>query len=257
MIVVLTSCNNDDKQVGRQHSTDIPNEETRLRDAIAAHPDSLLLKENLIQYFRDNGNYFAAIKETNNALAKDSINARLWDIKAILLFEDGDTLNSISAFERAIEIFPDPGYIISLGTLYAQTKNPKALEVADALLIGRKANADKEAYFIKGLYHTYTGQKQEAIGFFDKCLSLNHTFMDAYREKAIALYDLGKYEDALAVLDKALTLQNNFEEGYYYSGRCLEKLNRKEEAILSYQNALVYDPNYTEAKDALAKLGVN
>ncbi|MEO6489354.1 MAG: tetratricopeptide repeat protein [Ferruginibacter sp.] len=256
LMICLFSCNEDNP--GKVISAgDTASEEKRLRDNISAHPDSLLLKENLIQYFRDNGNYYNANKETDNAIQLDSLNPRLWDIKATLLFENGDTLGSIQAFEHAIELFPDPGYIISLGTLYAQTKNPKALELSDALLMANKAKADKESYFIKGLYYNYTNDKLKAISFFDKCISLSYTFMDAYREKAIALYDLGKYEEALAVLDKALTLQNNFEEGYYYSGRCLEKLNRKQDAILSYQNALVYDPNYIEAKDALAKLGVN
>ena len=80
--------------------------------------------------------------------------------------------------------------------------------------------------------------------------------MDAYREKAIALYDLSRYKEALAVLDKAVTLQNNFDEGYYYRGKCLEKLNRIEEAIESYQSALMYSPDYTEATEALQRLGV-
>lgn len=253
MMLFLCSCNNN-KAAESNETKDTPSEEKRLRDAIAAYPDSLILKENLIQYFRDNGNYFNALREVDNAIQHDSLNARLWDIKATLHFENVDTLNSIRSFERAIEIFPEPMFIISLGTLYAQTKNPKALEMADALLVADKSNADKETFFIKGLYYSITNDKHKAISFFDKCLSLSFTFMDAYREKAIALYDLGKYEEALQVLDKALTIQNNFEEGYYYSGRCLEKLNRKEEAKLSYENALKLDPQYIEAAEALRKL---
>ena len=80
--------------------------------------------------------------------------------------------------------------------------------------------------------------------------------MDAYREKAIALYDLGNYEEALQVLEKAIKLRNNFDEGYYYKGRCLEKLNRTPEAIDAYQMALMFDTAYIEAKDALGKLGI-
>ena len=255
--IVISACNNNKEQAATvKPSAEIPSEEKRLQDAVLKYPDSLILRENLVQYFRDNGNYFNALKEIDEAIHKDSGNARLWDIKATLHFENADTTHSIRAFEKAVSIFPDPQYIISLGTLYAQTKNPLALEMADALLIGKKSNADKEAFFIKGLYYSFINDKPKAIVFFDKCLSLNYTFMDAYREKAIALYDLGKYEESLAVLDKAITLQNNFDEGYYYSGRCLEKLNRKEEAIQAYQNALVYDPDYVEAKDALGKLGV-
>jgi tetratricopeptide (TPR) repeat protein len=145
--------------------------------------------------------------------------------------------------------------MISLGTLYAQTKNNKALSISDTLLRYHKPDAEKEALFIKGLYYTYMNEKLKSISFFDQCIAISFTFMDAYREKAIALYDMGKYKEALNVLDKAITLQNRFEEGYYYRGMCLEKLQQVPEAVESYQMALQYDPEYTEARDALARLG--
>lgn len=252
VLLSFSGCESSDNNEARSTAMD---KEKMLKSLVETYPDSLLAVENLVQYYRENSNYSAAIKTTEEALAKDSLNARLWDIKATLYFEHADTAASIYAFEKAIEIYPEPAYIISLGTLYAQRKNPNALVMADALLAGTKANADKEALFIKGLYYTYTGKKDVAISFFDKCLALSYTFMDAYLEKSIALYDLQKYEEAISVLNKAITLQNSFDEGYYYRGRCQEKLNRPAQAAESYQLALQYDPDYTEAKDALAKLG--
>ncbi len=254
ILCLFTACNNEKKK--QPEKPVVTNAaEKEMQDAIAKFPDSLLLRENLIQYYRDNGTYDMAISATDTALKRSPGNARLWDIKGTLQFENEDTLNAIKSFEKAIEFFPDPQYMMSLGTLYAQTKNAKALDMADALLRSKKT-ADKEALFIKGLYFTYIGDKQKAIVFFDNCLALDYTFMFAYREKAIALYDLHKYEEALKVLDKAVTLQNNFDEGYYWKGRCLEKMNRVNDAIESYRTALLYDPEYVEAQDALAKLGV-
>jgi tetratricopeptide (TPR) repeat protein len=124
------------------------------------------------------------------------------------------------------------------------------------LIYANKAEAEKEALFIKGLYFSRTGNKKKAISFFDGCLALNYSFMEAYREKAEALYDLGNYNEALKVLNKAVTLQNNFDEGYYFMGKNLEKLNKIPEAIEMYQRALMYDPGYIEAKEALARLGI-
>ncbi len=253
-LFLLLACNN--SEVASSPTDDTPAREQELQNAIRQYPDSALLVENLVQYFRENGNYGQAINSINAAVAKDSGNARFWDIKATLHFENEDTLAAIRAFENAVESNPQPDVIISLGVLYAQTANPLALAMADGLLQANKAEAEKEAYFIKGLYHSAKGDKKTAIAFFDKCLSINYGFMEAYREKAIALYDLGQYKEALAVLDKAVTLQNGFDEGYYYKGRCLEKLNRVPEAIEMYQRALLYDPNYIEAKQALAKLGI-
>ena len=252
--LMALSCNNEkDSGPGKQPLADA--REKELMESISLYPDSLLLREDLIQYYREIGNYERAIAETNHTILLDSNLARLWEIKGSLYFENEDSVNAIKAYERAVKLSPDPKYINALGILYARTSNVKALEMANALSTGKNSKKDKDALFIKGLYHTYMGNKQKAIAYFDSCIAEDYTFMFAYREKAIALYDLGKYEEALNLLKKAVTLQNNFEEGYYWSGKCLEKLKRTAEAIENYQTALFYDPEYVEAKAELARLG--
>ena len=235
-------------------TTDSSAIEKKLKEAVAANPDSMLLKENLLQYYRDNGEYDMAIATANEALKKDSNNSRLWKIKATLHFEDEDTANAILSFEKAATLYPDPQYILALGTLYAETKNAKALNMANELLKVKKETNDKEAFFIRGIYYNYTGDKTKAIIELDKCLSLDYTYMLAYREKAIALYDQGKYDAGVKVLDKALALQNNFDEGYYWRGRCLENLLQPNDAIEAYRKALLYSPDYVEAQEALTRL---
>ncbi|MEX1202369.1 MAG: tetratricopeptide repeat protein [Ferruginibacter sp.] len=227
-----------------------------MTDAIRTYPDSLLLKENLAQYYRENNKYDLAISVVNDVLVKDSGNARFWDIKGTLQIENGDTAAAVRSFEKSIDFNPLPEVVISLGVLYAQTRNPLALGIADGLMQASKAAAEKEALFIKGLYFSYTGDKSKAVVLFNQCIALNYTFMEAHREKEVALYEAGKYEEAYKALDKAVTIQNNFDEGYFFMGRCLEKLNKPVEAIQMYERALLYDPNYLEAKNALAKLGV-
>lgn len=228
--------------------------EKQLLSEIKKYPDSLLLTQNLIEYYRNLGNYDSAIALTDEAITRDPNIAELWDIKATLHYENNDTLGAINAFENAINIIPLPEYVISLGSLYAQTKNIKALELSDALMQGDKSHAQKEAYFIRGLYFTYTGNKKKAVELFDSCIRIDYTYMFAYREKAIALYDMAKYEEAIKVLTRAVTLKNNFDEGYYWLGNCFKKLNKKQEAIESYQTALLYDKNFIEARDSLKTL---
>ncbi|MEP7238844.1 MAG: tetratricopeptide repeat protein [Ferruginibacter sp.] len=257
LLITIMACNNQDQEKKpTEQTTQSTGREQQLKDSIAKFPQSLLLKEELIQLYRDSADFDNALATVDMALQKDSFNVRLWDIKATLHYENEDTLNAVKAFETALKINPSPRYLILLGSLYAQTKNIKALAMADALLNSKQPETQKEAFFIKGLYFNYAGDKNKAIGFFDKCLNLDSRHMFAYREKGIALYDLGKYEDAITVLDKAVTLQNNFDEGYYWLGRCLEKLNKPADAIEEYKTALLYSPDYTEAKEALERLGV-
>ncbi|MEO6452724.1 MAG: tetratricopeptide repeat protein [Ginsengibacter sp.] len=251
--VLLYSCRNDEEE---HKEKGLISQEAQLKKSISEYPDSLLLTENLIEYYRNNGSYDTAIHVTNLAIQKDSGNVELWDIMGTLQYENGDTLKAIKAYEVAINIYPLPEYIISLGTLYAQTKNPRALVMADALVFADRSKAKREALFIKGLYHTYINDKKNALIFFDSCINTDYTYMFAYREKAIILYEQKKYEDALKVLTRAVTIQNSFDEGYYWMGKCYERLDSVQKAKENYQMALLYDKNFIEAKEALTRLEV-
>ncbi len=251
--IYCTACNNTESNAD---TSSIPTQEKQLRDSVSKYPDSLLLKENLIQYFRENSNYGQAIAETEKAIQNNSGSARLWDIKATLYFLNKDTVNAAKAFEKAIAIEPQAVYKISLGLIYAQTKNATALTLADDLLKDSSTKAGKQAQFIKGFYYSYLGDYQKAISFFNTCLAMDYTYTDAYKEKAICLYNLTKYKEAIESLEKAVALQSTYDEAYYWLGRCYEKINQPKDAIMNYQAAIQIDPDYAEAKDRLARLGM-
>jgi tetratricopeptide (TPR) repeat protein len=251
LAVLSCSCKNKDKTIKPAPPL---SEEQSLKDAINRHPDSLVLWQNLIQYYSDSGYYKKAIAVADVALKKDTANIDLWDTKAQLYYQDGDTMNAIKAYEKTLSIYPMPDYIISLGMIYAQTKNPRSLYLADQLLSSKDSKIQVEGYFIKGMYNEFIGDKVKAITFFDKCIQMDYTYMFGYREKAICFYDMAKYKEAMDVLTRAVTVQNSFDEGYYWMGRCLEKLNRPDEAIENYQTALMYDKDFTEAREALNRL---
>lgn len=255
-ILFFAACNSDDKSANPQRVSD-QNSVQQIKNDITQYPDSLMLKENLIEAYRNAGYYDSAISVADEEIKKDSGSAYLWNIKATLYFENSDTLQAINSLKKAIDIYPLPEYLVALGTVYAEIKNEKSLYIADELLHSDKMKSGKDAYFIKGLYYNYTNQPKLAITNLDSCLNLDFTYMYAYREKAIALYTQGKYQEAIKVLKRAVTIQNNFDEGYYWMGKCYEKLNDSSEAIQSYQNALLYDKNFIEAKQALNNLENN
>ncbi len=252
-VFVFAACNSGDNSEPPPPSSD-QNTIQSIKEQIRQHPDSLMLKENLIEAYRNQGYYDSAISIANEEITKDSGSAYLWNIKASLYFENGDTINAINSLKRAIDIYPLPDYLVALGTVYAEIKSKTSLKIADELLRANRAKSGKDAYFIKGLYYNYVNQPARAVSYLDSCLNLDFTYMYAYREKAIALYTEKKYEEAIKVLNRAVTIQNNFDEGYYWMGRCYEKLNKTDEAIQSYENALLYDKNFVEAREALNRL---
>jgi tetratricopeptide (TPR) repeat protein len=252
MAFLFCSCGSND-----EHKPPVVNETnpvTSLKNALKEFPDSLSLAEELIEAYRNAGNYDSALAVTNQQIKKDSGNAYMWNIKATLYFESEDTAKAIQSLEQAIAIYPLPEYLVALGTIFAETKSRNALQIADELLRSNKTKSAKDAWFIKGMYYNYINEPHKAIPYLDSCLKADYTYMYAYREKAIALYNIKNYNDAIKVLQRAVTLQNNYDEGYYWLGKCYEKLDDPEAAIESYQSALLYDKDYTEAKEALSRL---
>jgi len=249
---IIFSCTNSNDD--RMQSHPEQNSKESLKNAIREYPDSLMMVQDLIELYRNEGAYDSALTLTDAQIKKDSDNAYLWNMKATLLFENEDTINAIKSLEHAINIYPLPEYLVALATIYAEIKNPKSIIIADELLKGNRVKSGKDAMFVKGLYYSYTNDKERAIAYFDSSIHMDFTYMFSYREKAIALYDLGKYAAALEVLKKAVTIQNNFDEGYYWMGKCYEKTGRKDDAIQSYQTALLYDKNFIEAREALERM---
>lgn len=254
LLVMLVSCGTEDKKVPEEKMNPSL---AKLQIAQERYPDSALLAYQLLEAYRDEGMYHAAIKLVERQIKRDTGNAHLWNIRGTLFFEMGDTLEAANSLEHAIAIYPLPEYLVALGTVYAEIRNPNSLMIAEYLLRGGNDKYYDDAYFIKGLYFNFTQNFPRAIQSLDSALALDFNYMYAYREKAIALYQIGKYQEALKVLDRALTFQNSYDEGYYWMGRVYEKLDKKQKAIESYQNALLYDKHYVQAREALKRLGIN
>ena len=117
LLCVLSACNN-----AAINEADIPEKEKELKTVIEQHPDSMLLKENLIQYYCDNNNFGSAIKVVDQFIEKDTANARLWDIKASLHFQNKDTIIRIKSFEGLMEIFRNRNNLFFLALCFDKLK---------------------------------------------------------------------------------------------------------------------------------------
>ncbi len=250
LALFMLACNNEE---GSTANNIAPSKEKQLTDAVKQFSDSVIMVENLAQFYRENGDYEKALSAINNAIKKDSTKTKYWHMKAVLHYENEDTTQAIAALEKSILLSKDLNDILLLAKIYAETKNPDALALCEILV--KQNKFVKEAVFIKGTYFKNINDAAKAIIYFDEAISMSYTFMEPYGEKAKILYGRQKYMDALIVLDKAVKIQNNYPEGYFFMGRCFEKLNRWEDAKESYETALIYDKDYEEAKEALAKLG--
>jgi tetratricopeptide (TPR) repeat protein len=232
----------------------IDQRETELIDEIKNHPDSLKLKEKLIQWYRDQSEYTKALNTTDEFIQSDSNNLRLWDIKATLHFEADDTLKAIKALEKKVQLYAIPEDYYKLGMMYAYTGNSNALSISKELIKTGEPEWQANAWLIQGVYETHSNRFSQAIAFFDESLDLNHSFMQTYMEKAVCQDKAGQTTAAINTLQKAVTLNNSYADGYFQLGVFFEKLQNKSAALDAYGKALLHDPEFDAARESIDRL---
>ncbi|MBN8835761.1 MAG: tetratricopeptide repeat protein [Sphingobacteriia bacterium] len=252
IVVLLLSCKNStNEQKNKQLVTAI----TGLQEQVNKKPDSAGLRLALVNAFDSAKNYKEAISQINILLKKDSLNYGFWFRKGQLLSTVGDTPAAIRSFTYAAKIYPAPDALLSLGNLYAETKNSEALKIAQAVMhlkLGREYNA--HCYFISGVYFARVGKTTEALENFENCIKENYTYMEAYMEKGFIYYDAKKTEAALKIFIMAANINNTYADAYYWQAKCYEALNKKEDAVKNYQLAFKIDGQLKEAAQAIDRL---
>lgn len=199
-----------------------------------------------------------ALPQIEQLLQKDSTNPGLLYIKADALEKSGDTAAAILHYQKAIQqagVFDEAA--VRLANLYAETGNKAALPLCDQLL--QQATAVRlrsEILHIKGIYYGKVRQFSQAMAVYDQIIREDYSYLDAYIEKGLLYFDQADYEKALAAFRTSTTVKNSFADGYYWMARTEEKLGRTEAAIANYKRCLALDQSFTEARDALRRLGV-
>ena len=226
-----------------------------LNEAIKEVPNSLFLPISLARAYDAQNKTDAALNVCNDILEKEpnQVNALL--LKADLLEKKGDTTHMIAALEKAYSILPSNREIINkLAYQYAESKNAKALRIADSLISKDSQQLFAEPYYVKGMYYSNSNDKVKAIQLFDATIKRDHRFLNAYIEKGKILFDQKKTQDAIKTFQLANTITPSFADAWYWIGRCLEVLGDKAAAKENYEKAYELDNTFTEAKEAAASI---
>ena len=187
----------------------------------------------------------------NEMIAKDSLDPENQYEKAILLEQLKDTAHAIEALKKAFATQGVDTYGLELAHLYAEQKNPKALEICDFILKRDSAFILIDPFFIKGIYYANTKLYPKAIAQFDSCILRDWKTTDAYLEKGRAYYHMENLNAALQTFNMAITVSNTDPDAYYWLGRCYEAQHKKPEAINNYRKAISLDKDFVEARQRM------
>lgn len=246
--LIVNSCKENKKEINHQTIEDY------WREQIKLYPDSAVLKESLIQSYRDSLDYEAALSYTDSLVKIEGDHSRWWHIKGTLHFELHDTINAIKSFGNAYLLNPNPVDGINWARILAIKSDSNCLSICEELLKRFGKNIEKETFLIKGDYFSSIKNNDYALANYDSSIKASYTFMEAYLQKARLLMQLDKYKAAVVVLEKATTIQNNYDEGFFTLGRCYERINDTTAAIEAYNRTLLINPDYTEAETAIESL---
>ena len=93
-----------------------------------------------------------------------------------------------------------------------------------------------------------------ALRNFDKALTLNPTYTDAWIRKGVTLFDIGEEQEALKCLNKAVDLSPNSFKAHYNRGKCFLELHYPEEALSDFQKAISIKPEHIAAHEYAAEV---
>jgi superkiller protein 3 len=173
---------------------------------------------------------------------------------AMLQKENGDTVKSISSFERVISLLgSDYNSSMQLALLH-----DKLGDNEQALIYYEKAiNADPssdEAYYSRGLHYQKMGDDDKAMRDYQHTIDLNATNYLAYYNAGNILAKLGNYTKAIDHFEICIRLKENYPKAYNRIGQCFELLGNTEKALENYKKCLQIDPNFALAKEGLERL---
>jgi tetratricopeptide (TPR) repeat protein len=225
-----------------------------LQDCRRKYPLEPAFDTMLAELYQQSNRLSESIDIYNDLLRRDSLNSNAWYEQGLVLEKKGDTTAAIRSLARAFRLEPVNTYGLELAHLYAESHNPAALPICDAILLKDSAHELIDPLFIKGIYFSNTAQYRKAIVDFDSCIRRDWKFSDAYLEKGIAFYEQKQYDSAMNTFRMTVRVSNTDPDAYYWVGRCYEATGEKDQAILFYREALALDKDFVEAADRIRKL---
>jgi tetratricopeptide (TPR) repeat protein len=119
--------------------------------------------------------------------------------------------------------------------LHQRGRNAEALTVLTAAV--QRNDGSAEAWSNHGRVLCAMARFGEALGSYERALTLKPSDPGFLNERAVVLLELGQAAEALADLDRALAISPDLAEAHGNRGNALVRLNRLQEAIASYESA--------------------
>ena len=190
---------------------------------------NLMLQGNYFVEKRDKENLAKALDLYLEALAIDSMNARLWAAvgHCYILHSTWDHIDRKEGFQKA------------------RIAANKSVDLDDKLAAG---------HYVLGLVKMWDFDWAGAEAEYKRVLDLEPGNADALRSKGFLYRCIGRFDEAIQLTKKSITFDPIKPATYFNFGQLLYHTNHPEEAVASYKKALELNPQFPRAHIFLGKV---
>ncbi|GAA5170059.1 tetratricopeptide repeat protein [Viridibacterium curvum] len=172
--------------------------------------------------------------------------AMLWQM-AVSCHQRGEMDRAEPIYRELLRHHPDnPAPLQMLATLRLQCGDAmEALGLFERVLTVRTDAV--EVWSNRGIALRALGRLDEAVASFDRALVLAPAYMPALNNRSATLGDLQRLDEALADLERVLQVHPELPELHNNRGVLLQDLGRFDEALQAYDRAIALAPDYADA----------
>ena len=157
--------------------------------------------------------YELAVRNYDQALARDPRLASAWNNKGICFAHMNRFEEAVTCYERAASLDPQ-----------------------DARTLNNQGNC------LRSL-----GRFDDALSYYEKALKIDPGITVAWSNRANIFFQMGRHKDALAQYERALKLDPRRTGSWYNKGQVLKHLHRYDEALLCFDEALKLNSKFVSA----------
>lgn len=179
------------------------NSESLWTDVINKYPQSATAYKNRGNFYGENGNSAAALKDYSKLLSMQTNDAEVYNNLGNIYADQGKLPASIDAYSKAITLRPD--YV--------------------------------NAYTNRGISYNAMNQGEKAIDDFTKAIELNGKNASLLAQRGYTFYTMGKYQEAVTDFSRATELQPDHAAAYYCRGLSYYELKDQAAALSDLQKA--------------------
>ena len=151
--------------------------------------------------------------------------------------------------EQIIEINPSQNQLNEVMQSYSSGKFQEALHATQFLI--KKFPNDPLLFNISGACYSELGQIEFAINSFEKAISLNPKYAEAYYNLGVAFQKTHKTDNAIESYKEAINGKHAYPSAHNNLGLISLGCGNLDSAIKSFEWAIAYNPEYAEAHNNL------